>query len=82
MITLSKWSQNSILATKKWLFSYVEYFQCFLGYFLREKKVPICLKSTKTGKQRHFCDQNVKINMETGGSEVKDPFLTTTKKAK
>ena len=39
-------------------------------------KIPICLTSTKTFKKIHFCDQNDEIKMKTGGSEIKDHYLT------
>ena len=49
-------------------------FNAFLGYFL--KKVPTCLKSTETWKQKHFCNQNDQFNIKTGGSEIIGPYLT------
>ena len=75
MVTITKWSQSSIFVTKKCLLSYVDFFQC-ISRLRFEKKSPTCLKSTKTWKQKRFCDQNDKINMTTGGSETKDHYLT------
>ena len=56
MITITKWWQNGVLATNKWLVNSFEYFQCTFTL-----KIQTCLKSSKTGNRDIFVIRIIKL---------------------